>query len=73
MGTGIKGKFTDTNDQVVPPYITVRPEVIAALGALVRSGGTMDIAPTPPAPWAFCAAAPPFPIWWTPRIRKTRS
>ncbi len=42
VGTDIKGHFTDTNDQVIPPYITVRPEIIAALGALVRSGVTMD-------------------------------
>src|ERR1035437_4678871 len=36
MGGGIKGKFTDTNDQVVDPYVTARPDVVAALGALVR-------------------------------------
>lgn len=42
VGTGIKGRFTDTNDQVIPPYITVRPEVIAALGVLVRPGANMD-------------------------------
>src|ERR1044071_5435684 len=28
VGTGIKGKFTDTNDQVIDPYVAVRPEVI---------------------------------------------
>lgn len=38
----IKGHFTDTNDQVIDPYITVRPDAIAALGALVRNGGNMD-------------------------------
>ena len=42
VGTSIKGRFTDTNDQVVDPYIQVRPDVIAALGKLVRSGGGMD-------------------------------
>src|SRR5690242_18408946 len=36
VGTGIKGKFTDTNDQVIEPYVMVRPEVITALGALAR-------------------------------------
>ena len=41
VGTSIKGKFTDTNDQVVDPFVTARPDVIAALGALVRSGGSM--------------------------------
>src|SRR5580658_10738264 len=32
VGTSIKGHFTDTNDQVIDPYITPRPDVIAALG-----------------------------------------
>ena len=34
VGKGIKGKFTDTNDQVIEAYIQVRPEVIAALGVV---------------------------------------
>jgi HEAT repeat protein len=38
VGTSIKGHFTDTDDQVIDPYITPRADVIAALGALVRSG-----------------------------------
>jgi len=42
VGTDIKGKFTDTNDQTIDAYVVVRPEVVAALGALVRSGGNMD-------------------------------
>jgi len=42
VGTSIKGRFTDTNDQVIDPFITVRPDVIAALGKLVRGGGSMD-------------------------------
>ncbi len=42
VGSDVKGRFTDTNDQVIPPYITVRPEVIAALANLVRSGVSMD-------------------------------
>jgi len=37
-GTGIKSKFTDTNDQVIDAYIAVRPDVIAALDAQLRSG-----------------------------------
>jgi HEAT repeat protein len=36
FGGGIKGKFTDTNNQVIDRFVTVRPDVIAALGALVR-------------------------------------
>jgi HEAT repeat protein len=43
VGTSIKGKFTDLNDQVIEPYVIVRPEVISALGALARSGGSMDV------------------------------
>ena len=42
VGTSIKGRFTDTNDQVIDPFVTVRPEVIAALGRLARGGGSMD-------------------------------
>src|ERR1700683_1645891 len=42
VGTDIKGKFTDTNDQVIDRYVTVRPEVVAALAALVRSGASTD-------------------------------
>jgi len=42
VGTSIKGRFTDTNDQTIDPYITVRPDVIAALAKLVSSGGGMD-------------------------------
>lgn len=42
VGTSIKGRFTDTNDQVIDPYIQPRPDVIAALGVLARSGASMD-------------------------------
>jgi HEAT repeat protein len=42
VGTGIKGRFTDTNDQVIDAYVTVRPEVIDALGKLASGGGNMD-------------------------------
>ncbi len=42
VGTAVKGKFTDTDDRVIEPYVTVRPEVIAALGKLARNGASMD-------------------------------
>jgi HEAT repeat protein len=42
VGTSIKGRFTDTNDQVIDSFITVRPDVIAALGKLARSGGSLE-------------------------------
>ncbi len=40
--TGIKGRFTDTNDQVIDPYIAVRPDVVQAVGALARGGNGME-------------------------------
>ncbi|HXK06810.1 MAG TPA: HEAT repeat domain-containing protein [Verrucomicrobiae bacterium] len=43
VGGSIKGKFTDTNDQVVDPYITVRPDVVTAIGGLVRGGAGMEV------------------------------
>jgi HEAT repeat protein len=43
VGTNIKGKFTDTNDQAIDPFITVRPDVISALSALVSGGGAMEV------------------------------
>jgi HEAT repeat protein len=42
VGTSIKGHFTDTNDQVIPPFVVVRPEVIAALGQMARSASAAD-------------------------------
>ncbi len=42
VGAGIKGKFTDTNDQTIDPYVIVRPEVIDALGKLASRGGSME-------------------------------
>jgi HEAT repeat protein len=41
-GTSIKGHFTDTNDQVIDPYIQPRAEVIAALGLLARKGASTE-------------------------------
>jgi HEAT repeat protein len=41
-GSAIKSRFTDTNDQIVDPWIQVRPEVISALGKVVRAGAGMD-------------------------------
>jgi HEAT repeat protein len=42
VGTSIRGKFTDTNDQIIDPFVVPRPDVIQALGMLVRSGGNME-------------------------------
>jgi HEAT repeat protein len=38
VGTSIKAKFSESNDQVIEAYVEVRPEVIAALGTLVKQG-----------------------------------
>jgi HEAT repeat protein len=37
-GNSIKAKFSDSNDQVIDAFVEVRPDVIAALGKLVRTG-----------------------------------
>jgi len=42
VGTSIKGRFTDTNDQVIEPYITPRADAILAIGKLVRSAASID-------------------------------
>lgn len=42
VGTNIKSRFTDTNDQVIDPYVEPRADVIAALGVLARSGAKME-------------------------------
>ena len=42
VGNSVKARFGDTNDQVIDAYVDVRPEVIAALGKLVRSGGSIE-------------------------------
>ena len=41
-GNSIKAKFGSTNDQVIDAYVEVRPEVITALGKLVRAGANVD-------------------------------
>lgn len=37
-GSSLKGKFTDTNDRIVPPYVQVREDVVRAIGAVARGG-----------------------------------
>jgi HEAT repeat protein len=41
-GASLKAKFNDANDQIIDPYVIVRPEVITALGQLARGGASMD-------------------------------
>lgn len=42
IGTKIKSRFTDTNDQVVDPSVEVRPEIVQALGKLASGGASTD-------------------------------
>jgi HEAT repeat protein len=41
-GTSIKSRFTDHNDQVIDPFIIVRPDAIQAIGVLIRGGSSQD-------------------------------
>jgi len=43
VGSSIKGKFTDTNDLVIDAYVTVRPDVIAAIAKMVKGGVNADV------------------------------
>jgi HEAT repeat protein len=43
VGSSIKGRFTDTNDQVIDAFIRVRPDIIEALGKLARGGNGMEV------------------------------
>jgi HEAT repeat protein len=40
ISSGIKGMFTDTDDQVIDAYVIVRPEVISALGKVAATGAS---------------------------------
>ncbi len=42
-GTRIMSRFTDTNDQIIPGYIEVRPEIVEALGKLASGGASMEV------------------------------
>ena len=42
MVQAVRAKFTDTNDQVVDPFVKIPPEVITALGKLVKGGVAIE-------------------------------
>jgi HEAT repeat protein len=42
VGTALRSRFTDTNDQVIEPWVQVRPDVIRALGKVARGGASME-------------------------------
>ena len=41
-GASIRAKFGDTNNQTIDAFVTVRPEVIQALGLLAKGGASLD-------------------------------
>jgi HEAT repeat protein len=41
-GDAVRAKFGGANDQVIDAFVTARPEVIAALGRLVRGGSSWE-------------------------------
>jgi HEAT repeat protein len=41
-GNSVKGKFTDTNDQIIDAYVEVPPAVIEVLGRLARGGASVE-------------------------------
>jgi HEAT repeat protein len=43
VGASIKAKFSDTNDQVIDAFVTVRPEVVQAIGRLASGGNGMEV------------------------------
>jgi HEAT repeat protein len=42
MGTAVKSRFTDTNDQVIDYSVQARPDIVQALGKLARGGASME-------------------------------
>ena len=42
-GVSIKAKFSDSNDQTIDGFVTVRPEVIEAIAKLASGGNGMDV------------------------------
>jgi HEAT repeat protein len=41
-GNSIRAKFTDTNDQMIDPYVEVPPSVIQVLGRQARAGASVE-------------------------------
>ena len=42
IGNAIRGRFTETNDQIIPAYVEVREDVVKAIGVLARGGSSME-------------------------------
>jgi HEAT repeat protein len=42
-GDSVRAKFGGTNEQIIDSYVMVRPDVISALGRLVRGGASFEV------------------------------
>ncbi len=42
IGSDVRSRFSDPDDLVIDPYLTVRPPVIQAIGHLARGGASLD-------------------------------
>ena len=42
ISSDIRSRFSDPDDQVIQPYITVRDDVVRAIGTIARSGTSLD-------------------------------
>ncbi len=71
VGNSVKGKFVDTNDQIIDAFVEVRPDVIDSLGKLAHSGGASRCARTRRGRWESCEGGPRSRIWRKRCIRKT--
>jgi HEAT repeat protein len=43
IGAGLKARFTDDNTTVVDPYVSVRPDVVEAIGRLASGGISLPV------------------------------
>ncbi len=42
VGSDIRSRFSDPDDQVIDPYIKVRADVVSALGRVAKNGSSLD-------------------------------
>ena len=41
-GTNVKSRFIERSDQIIDPFVVVRPEVVQAIGVLIRTGSSPE-------------------------------
>ncbi|MEZ5355396.1 MAG: HEAT repeat domain-containing protein [Bryobacteraceae bacterium] len=73
LGRGIKGKFSDTNDQVIAGYLEPREDVTKAIAALVKSGSSLTARANAARAAGCCGRARRRRNWWTHCDRRTHS